>query len=83
MTDKKEKRKAIIIEKDFLYAICVFRGQFLEHLFLDINKDKLIETFETSSVYEEVHEIEEDIQLKTICETIIDRLSQKINKIKT
>lgn len=81
---KKEKRTAVLAQKNFLYGICVFRGQFLEHLFLDTNSDKLIEAFKSSSVYEEVHQItEEESYLKSVCEKILDRLSQKINKVKS
>ncbi|ARM76365.1 DNA-directed RNA polymerase subunit M [Acidianus manzaensis] len=83
MTNKKEKRTAIITQSDFLYGICVFRGQFLEHLFLDKNKDKLINSFKTSSIYNEVNTFDEDPLLKSICQNILDKLSQKINKIKS
>lgn len=81
---KKEKRIAVLAQKDFLYGICVFRGHFLEHLFLDKDKDRLLETYARSPIRDEAPTVtDEESYFKSVCETILDRLSQKINKVKT
>ncbi|AWR97659.1 DNA-directed RNA polymerase subunit M [Acidianus sulfidivorans JP7] len=83
MKGKSEKRTAILAKVDFLYGICIFRGKFLEHLFLDKDKDKLIKNFKTSSISNEVNTFEDNEELNSICENILEKLSQKINKIKS
>ncbi|QGA54911.1 DNA-directed RNA polymerase subunit M [Sulfolobus sp. E5-1-F] len=83
---KKEARIAILVKVDHLYAICIFRGNFLEKLFLDINEDNLIKQIVASSIIHEIRysnigigENFKEQAPKKICENLIKKLSEKLN----
>ncbi|AAK40630.1 DNA-directed RNA polymerase subunit M [Saccharolobus solfataricus] len=83
---KKETRIAVFVKVNYLYAICVFRGNFLEKMFLDINQDNLIKQITTSSIVDEIkysnigigENFKEQV-LEKICENLIKKLSEKLN----
>nr|WP_276321627.1 DNA-directed RNA polymerase subunit M [Saccharolobus shibatae] len=69
-----------------MYAICIFRGNFLEKLFLDINEQNLIKQIATSSIIDEIRysnigigENFKEQEPKKICENLIKKLSEKLN----
>jgi Holliday junction resolvase len=83
---KTERRTAIYVDTGNLKGICIFRGKFLEGLFLDL---KDVESkFLSSSIKEEVMESnfgfkEKYIgELETICNRIVSRISERLNTIK-
>ncbi|WP_338600070.1 DNA-directed RNA polymerase subunit M [Sulfolobus tengchongensis] len=83
---KKEARIAIFSEGNELYAICVFRGVFLEKLFLDTNKDRLTLQFISSSIINEVKYSNLNIgknvseqEAEKICQNIVKKISEKLN----
>jgi DNA-directed RNA polymerase subunit M len=83
---KKETRIAILVKVDCLYAICIFRGNFLEKLFLDINEENLIKQIATSSIIDEIRysnigigENFKEQEPEKICENLIKKLSEKLN----
>ncbi|EZQ06948.1 MULTISPECIES: hypothetical protein [Acidianus] len=80
---KEESRTAIFSNYDGIFGICVFRGNYLEHIFFGFTEDDVKKKFEESTVFQEVSTIKADQARKTICDLIIRRVGQKINKIKS
>ncbi|BDC19738.1 hypothetical protein [Acidianus sp. HS-5] len=79
--NKKERRTAVLVEGK-ITAICVFRGQFLEHLFLGKTKNEVLLQFKNSSVSKEVNDFSSSSSdLEEVCRFIVEKISQKINKV--
>ncbi|MQL55221.1 DNA-directed RNA polymerase subunit M [Acidianus ambivalens] len=79
--NKKERRIAVLVEGKEISAICVFRGQFLEHLFLGKSKEEVLSQFNNSSVSKEITSTSASNDLEEICRFIVEKISQKINKV--
>ncbi len=80
--NKKERRTAVFVEGK-ISAICVFRGHFLEHLFLGKTRDEVFLQFNNSSVKKEVNDFSPSPDLEEMCRFIVEKISQKINKVKS
>ena len=87
---KKEARVAIFTNANSLYALCIFRGNFLEKIFLEYNKDGLIQNIYSSSVVKEIMYSNINIGkrynekiLEEVCKTIVNKISEKLNTDKT
>ncbi len=85
---KSESRVAILTSNDDnnLYVLCVFRGFFIEKLFLSLNKEELISEITSSPISEEIRysnlgigEKYIDNQLENLCKTVALKLSEKLN----
>lgn len=71
----------MLVEGKEISAICVFRGQFLEHLFLGKTKEEVRSQFNNSSVSKEITSISPSNEFEEICRFIVEKISQKINKV--
>jgi len=78
---KKGSRTAVITKGEKIYALCVFRGDFLEKIFLDDSKDLIVNKFKNSSVYGEVKDISLDREKEEYCKSLIEKIERKLNKL--
>ena len=78
---KKGSRTAVIAKGEKLYALCVFRGDFLEKIFLDESKDSVENKFKNSSVYDEVKDISFDREKEEYCKSLVEKIERKLNKL--
>ncbi|AOL16083.1 DNA-directed RNA polymerase subunit M [Sulfolobus sp. A20] len=84
---KSEARVAILVSNDdTFYVLCVFRGFFIEKLFLSLNKEELISEITSSPISEEIRysnlgigEKYTENQLENLCRTVALKLSEKLN----
>ncbi|MEM0173330.1 MAG: DNA-directed RNA polymerase subunit M [Sulfolobaceae archaeon] len=86
---KKEARVGVIIKANKLYGICIFRGKFLEHLFLGYSAEDVLKKLEDSRVIEEIRYsnfnvgnsfVDEANNEKIVmCRRIIETIDKKLN----
>lgn len=83
---KKEARVSIIVNYDSIYAICIFRHVFLEHLILGKSRDEVIFQLRSSNLIGEIRysnfgigeKVKENDERIQICRNIIERIVKKI-----
>lgn len=78
---KKGSRKAVAYKGNMISAICIFRGDFLEKIFIDEKLEKVKDKFYASSIIGEVREISDDKEKEEYCKTIIEKIERKLNKL--
>ncbi|BFI76212.1 hypothetical protein [Sulfurisphaera ohwakuensis] len=78
---KKGSRLAVIAKSDKLYAICVFRGKFLEKIFFELEEKAVREKFYNSSIVGEVKDISSDKEKEEYCKSILEKIERKLNKL--
>jgi len=84
---KKEARIGVLVSVNKLYGICVFRGKFLEHLFLGRSKDEVFSKLEISEVIGEIRysnfdvgkKIDDEDERVLVCKKIIEAIDRKLN----
>jgi hypothetical protein len=80
---KKESRKAVVTSSSntSLFALCVFRGNFLEKIMFAKSKEELLNLFNNSSLKGEVKAFVNDGEEVEICNMIVDKIGRKLNKL--
>lgn len=78
---KKGSRVAVLVKSNNLFALCVFRGKFLEKMFFETDIDELRQVFNYSSVKEEVKEIVLDAEKEEYCKSLLTKIERKLNKL--
>lgn len=78
---KKGSRTAVIAKGNEIYALCVFRGDFLEKVFFDINKEFIENQFRNSSIFDEVKNISSDKEKEEYCKSLVEKIERKLNKL--
>ncbi|BFH72658.1 hypothetical protein SJAV_06020 [Sulfurisphaera javensis] len=78
---KKGERIAVVAKGNNIYAICIFRGDFLEKIFFESDIKLLEEKFLKSSVSGEVKNISHDKEKEEYCKLILEKIERKLNKL--
>lgn len=78
---KKGSRTAVITKGEKIYALCVFRGDFIEKVFFDSSRDFIEKQFKNSSVYDEVKDISLDREKEEYCKSLVEKIERKLNKL--
>lgn len=78
---KRGSRTAVVAKGNEIYALCVFRGDFLEKIFFDSNKESVERQLRNSSVYDEVKDISSDEEKEEYCKYLVEKIERKLNKL--
>ncbi|MDT7861491.1 MAG: DNA-directed RNA polymerase subunit M [Saccharolobus sp.] len=86
---KVESRIAILTKSNSIYVLCVFRGNFLEKIFLDYKEENIIAKIQSSTIINEIRysnigigEYYNERKMEEMCEIIANKVSEKLNSDK-
>ncbi len=76
---KREKRRAVLVGSS-IYLLCVFRGEFIEHVFFGRSEDEVLSELKESGVEGEVKGLNEDPELIEVCRNVLSLVEEKLKR---